>query len=203
MISMKCRHIKSDGCKCKSFALRDKAYCYFHMQMHRAIHGQKDDGDAVVSMPIMDDRGAIQVALTQVLRALGSKRLDPRRAGKLLYGIQIAAKAVEHPIYVSPSQLVPSLTTDAAGEDMGPEEFHCDDEDDCSDCPYSDRCPRCIHDDDDNDDEDEDEDADEVEDEDDDDDENADEDDDKDETGADDSSDGSSDDDKGSRVTDH
>ena len=128
MVCMKCRHIKSDGRKCGSPALRDKAYCYFHMQMHRAIHGQKDDSDAIVNLPPMDDRGAIQVALTQVLRALGSKRLDPRRAGQLLYGIQIATRAVERSIYVSPSQLVPSLTTDAAGEEMGPEEFECNDE---------------------------------------------------------------------------
>ncbi|MGD0479667.1 MAG: hypothetical protein ABSA42_05815 [Terracidiphilus sp.] len=96
---MECRHIKSNGCKCKSPALRDKPYCYFHMRLHRMIHAAKAESaaapgaalDATIEIPVMEDRTAVQFALTQVLQGLGAKRLEPRRAGQLLYGLQIAS----------------------------------------------------------------------------------------------------------------
>ncbi len=42
-------------------------------------------------MPELEDRTSIQLALQEILSLLASNNLDPKRAGLLLYGLQIAS----------------------------------------------------------------------------------------------------------------
>jgi hypothetical protein len=51
-----------------------------------------------LQIPAADDSASIQLALIQVLQALAANELDPRRAGLLLYGLQVASSNVKNVI---------------------------------------------------------------------------------------------------------
>jgi hypothetical protein len=44
-----------------------------------------------LQLPAVEDSASIQLALIEVLHALAANQLDPRRAGLLLYGLQVAS----------------------------------------------------------------------------------------------------------------
>ena len=90
-----CRPIMPSGAKCHAPALRGKPYCYYHTRLHRFTAAPPIEVDGNLRLGVLEDRSAIQIALAQVLDALYSGRLDPRRAGLSLYGIQIASQNVE------------------------------------------------------------------------------------------------------------
>jgi hypothetical protein len=48
-------------------------------------------------LPLPEDRSAIQAAIGQVLQRIASNDIDPRRAGLLLYGLQIASLNLPKP----------------------------------------------------------------------------------------------------------
>lgn len=149
---MECRHIKSDGCKCKAPALCDKPYCYSHMRLHRTMHAAKAESaaapgaasDAAIEVPAIEDRTAVRFALTQVLQALATKRLEPRRTSQLLYGLQIASQLVARDHFIFPDEYVQSLTADEEGDELGPDDYVCDDDENCDECPYVNKCANTI-----------------------------------------------------------
>jgi len=134
-----CRHIKSEGTKCHSHALTDKPYCYFHARLHRLKSKPGAPFDSV-ELPVLEDRSAIQLALSQVLSALGSSRLDAKRAGLFLYGLQIASQNVDHGSDVVPECTVEVLTSDSDGDEMAPEETVCEAPQDCCKCEEKETC---------------------------------------------------------------
>ena len=79
----RCLHVKINGVRCGSPAMRGEPFCYFHQRIH---NGPLEDG-----FPALEDANAIQIAIMQVLEALMANRLDIRKAGMLLYGLQTAA----------------------------------------------------------------------------------------------------------------
>jgi hypothetical protein len=127
-----------NGAKCQSPALRDKPYCYFHTRLHRFTAEPLGVMESL-RIPVLEDRSAIQIALAQVLDALCSGRIDARRAGLLLYAIQIASQNVERKFDIIPSSTVESITLTDSGEELGPEERICD-QDDCATCADVDTC---------------------------------------------------------------
>ena len=56
-------------------------------------HGSAYAGTAslALQLPDVEDSASIQLALIEVIHALAANQLDPRRAGLLLYGLQVAA----------------------------------------------------------------------------------------------------------------
>ena len=98
-----CRHIKTDGKKCHSPAMRGSAYCYFHSRPRRRLPASKplaanSAGKApeqLIDTSRIGTHGSIHDAITQVIGALGSSRMTPRRAAVLLYGLQVAARQIE------------------------------------------------------------------------------------------------------------
>ena len=44
-----------------------------------------------VKLPVLEDADSVQVALMEILRLLMRQKLDPKRAGLLLYGLQTAS----------------------------------------------------------------------------------------------------------------
>ena len=86
-----CRHIKSNGVKCHSPALRGMAYCFFHAPGRRNAQGQSRAHKKPLKLPALVDRHSVQVALSQVLNAIGSSSVSLRAAGQLLYGLQTAS----------------------------------------------------------------------------------------------------------------
>jgi len=90
-----CRHVKADGAYCGSPALRDHKYCYYHLMERgrrlRRARALRENVPYRLDIPSLDNLYAIRNAITEVVQALGSGQLDPRAAGKMLYGIQQAS----------------------------------------------------------------------------------------------------------------
>ncbi len=152
-----CRHVKTNGAKCHAPALRKSHWCYFHDRLHRRQShpggrpprpaaslallapgtATLDYGHIPVApaagadpsfrLPALEDCGSIQFALNDVLQALAANQLDPKRAGLLLYGLQIASQnSRELSAYHDP---VRAVTYAADGSALGPAEQGWDIED--------------------------------------------------------------------------
>jgi hypothetical protein len=94
-----CRHIKTNGTRCKAPSLTDGLWCYFHHRLHQrhtafrpteATRGYLIPGQHIELTPL-EDRESVQVALSVVINALATGQLDIKRATALLYGLQLAS----------------------------------------------------------------------------------------------------------------
>ncbi len=115
-----CRHIFNNGRRCGGICLRNQDFCYFHHSTRRKVasadplqpqssrepdprpaitpqQGMDTTSDSTLDLPLPEDRSAIQVAIGQVMRQIASGSLGPRRAGLLLYALQIASSNLPKP----------------------------------------------------------------------------------------------------------
>ncbi len=126
-----CRHIRTNGLQCKAPALSGQTFCYFHTrlyQRHRPFrHTPETAGYLMpgqhIQLAPLEDRESIQVAISQVINALATGQLEPRRATALLYGLQLASANASrlHLISTGP-EAVRSFQTTPDGIDLaGPE----------------------------------------------------------------------------------
>jgi hypothetical protein len=93
-----CRHILTDGHRCGSPCLRHEEFCYYHHTSRKpAPISHADPLLAVFDFPDPEDRSAIQAGIAAVLRRIAANAIDPRRAGLLLYGLQIASSNLPRP----------------------------------------------------------------------------------------------------------
>jgi hypothetical protein len=111
-VEYQCRHIFTDGRRCASPTLRSprghEPFCYYHhttrgaasmtppetsgVPHSRGVSSRVGGGRrSTFTLPLPEDPSSIQHALGQVLQMIASNQLDPRRAGLLLYGLQIAS----------------------------------------------------------------------------------------------------------------
>jgi hypothetical protein len=88
-----CRHIFTDGHRCGSPCLRQEDFCYYHHTTRRPVQDprQRQIRTALFDLPMPEDRAAIQRSIGEVLRRIARNEIDRRRAGLLLYGLQIAS----------------------------------------------------------------------------------------------------------------
>ena len=100
-----CRHIKPNGLRCESPALRGTPFCYFHTRLHRPVSSGQNPILDDVKIPFLQDKSSLQIALTDVLGALLSSRLDTQRARLCLYGLQIASRNVDRPTVFAPDSV--------------------------------------------------------------------------------------------------
>lgn len=137
-----CRHIMPSGKKCHSPALRDKAFCYYHTNLHRLSDpGSREAKELPV--PAIEDASGIQIALTQVLGALNSPFMDTRRAGLLLYGLQIAAQLTARVSAPTPSESVRSMSEEN-GNLLAPVAAACEPPKDCFECADWENCENIL-----------------------------------------------------------
>ncbi|MDR3774593.1 MAG: hypothetical protein P4L26_14665 [Terracidiphilus sp.] len=129
-----CRHILPSGHKCTALALRGKYYCYFHTRLHALAAKPAPAPDEPLKLPVLEDRSAILVALSQIFNALGDSRLKPRRAGLYLYGLQIATQNVERQHDVIPMMASHDVTRSPEGDELGPIISRCEPPGDCPGC---------------------------------------------------------------------
>jgi len=85
-----CRHIFTDGRRCGSPSLRHEELCYYHHTTRRPVEKPRTR-EPHFDLPLPEDRSAIQSAIGQVLQRIARNEIDPKRAGLLLYGLQIAS----------------------------------------------------------------------------------------------------------------
>ena len=129
-----CRHILTNGRRCRAIALTGQPFCYFHKRVHRHTIQPPPAPEEKLRIPVLEDQNSVQLAVAQVLDALSSARIDRHQAALYLRGIQIASNAVRHGRLSTSSDSVEHLTQSEAGDDLAPEEricFH----------PYT--CPKC------------------------------------------------------------
>ena len=86
-----CRHIFTDGHRCGSICLRGEPFCYYHHTTRKPAPRQSLGRRSSFDLPLPEDRSAIQASIGIILQKIASNDLDPRRAGLLLYGLQIAS----------------------------------------------------------------------------------------------------------------
>ena len=96
-----CRHIFTDGHRCQSPALRQENFCYYHHTTRKPVPKQelanRRSKRSTLEVPMPEDRSAIQHTIGQVLQLLAANQLDAKRAGLLLYGLQIAIQNLPKP----------------------------------------------------------------------------------------------------------
>src|SRR5438552_12987808 len=96
-----CRHIFTDGHRCGSPCLRGEDLCHYHHPTRKPVAGsqQRRGRRSIFDLPLPypNDRSGIQLAICEVLRRIASNDIDPRRAGLLLYGLQIASLNLPKP----------------------------------------------------------------------------------------------------------
>jgi hypothetical protein len=85
-----CRFIKPDGLKCQSVAMRGSPFCYHHARIRVSPRRPRRNKEAVLDLPSLGDQAAILPFLNEVLDALASNSISSKRAGSLLYALQIA-----------------------------------------------------------------------------------------------------------------
>jgi hypothetical protein len=94
----RCQHVKVNGVQCASPALRRKPHCFFHERAHyeHKLSAEDKTTPRNFGFPLLEDANSIQVAIMKTVQMLGSGRLDPKIAGLMLYGLQIASSNLRH-----------------------------------------------------------------------------------------------------------
>ena len=127
-----CRHIMPGGDQCHGYALQGQDLCYFHSRRRRADRKPGSSMDSI-EIPLLEDRCAIQVTITGILRAIVNKTIDRPRAALLLYGLQLSLQSVDRSLWAIPIGTVDAISESSDGEDFAAEpddEDEDDDEDD-------------------------------------------------------------------------
>jgi hypothetical protein len=137
-----CRHIMPSGSRCHAAALREMPYCYFHATLHRRANRKNRPASEPLQIPVLEDAGAIQIALSQIVDALGSSRIDPRRAALLLSAIRVAASVIPRSSADNPASPVRAFSCEDDGEVLAPEQSVCEPPADCRTCPRQNTCDR-------------------------------------------------------------
>ena len=87
-----CSHIFPDHHRCGSPALRHEPFCYFHDPTRHATRRREARNrrrSFAVTTP--RNRSELQLSIGQVIQGLADNQVAPRRAGLLLFALQIAA----------------------------------------------------------------------------------------------------------------
>ncbi len=153
-----CRHIRVNGARCNGMAVNGKAFCYFHLHNRRKpaakpaksdtadygailVHAPSAQVALHVELPLLEDRHAIQVSITQIVHALAANEIDPKRASLLLYALQIASANLRDDRYLFPNNIRRVVRTES-GDQIAPAETIFEKED-LSGHKKSCRCDQC------------------------------------------------------------
>jgi hypothetical protein len=79
----RCRWVRQDGTSCRSPQLKQHIYCFAHRQMAEAR-------TLLLMLPAPEDANAIQVGLMRIQKALIEDTISTKKAGLLLYSMQLA-----------------------------------------------------------------------------------------------------------------
>jgi hypothetical protein len=111
-----CRHIKPSGQRCKSPAMRDHSFCYFHARVHartRVVDPQR------LIFPVPEDFAAIQESIAKVLDSIVNERIDSKQSSQILRGLQIALQTIPRKP-APPTDSVQEVTLSTKGDELAP-----------------------------------------------------------------------------------
>lgn len=141
---IECRHIKSNGLKCESPALKGQPFCYYHSKIH-TVGAEPHLKYGPLQLPAPEDSAAIQLSVARINDAIINGRIDLRKAAVLFAGLKIASHYIDPKKFFHDEKTVHSAEQTSDGDELAPTNYVCDDDEDCNECPYSELCPRCIH----------------------------------------------------------
>jgi hypothetical protein len=79
----RCRWVRQDGTNCRSPQMKQRIYCFAHMQMSEAR-------ELMLRLPPPEDANAIQIGLMRIQKSLIEDTISTKKAGLLLYSMQLA-----------------------------------------------------------------------------------------------------------------
>src|SRR6266853_5979866 len=79
----RCRWVRQDGTSCRSPQMKQHIYCFAHRQMAEAR-------TLMLMLPAPEDANAIQIGLMRIQKALIEDTISTKKAGLLLYSMQLA-----------------------------------------------------------------------------------------------------------------
>jgi hypothetical protein len=85
----RCEKVREDGTVCGSPKMRGYRYCYAHERMLQT-QSQK------LQLPALEDANAVQMAIMRVQKALIDDEISEKKAGLLLYSLQMASSNLKH-----------------------------------------------------------------------------------------------------------
>lgn len=88
--SPRCVHLKTNGNRCGSPAMKEDSLCYFHSQ----AHAQRESSAAgpLLEMPSLEDRLGVQLAIMRVCNMVVDKSLDEKTGRAVLAGLRPALR---------------------------------------------------------------------------------------------------------------
>jgi hypothetical protein len=84
----RCEKVREDGTECFSPQMKGYRYCYAHERMLQARPHK-------LELPAVEDANGVQMAIMRVQKALIDDEISEKKAGLLLYSLQIAASNVK------------------------------------------------------------------------------------------------------------
>ena len=128
--------------------MKSKPYCYFHMKLKRM------DSQPMIHIPMLEDSTSVLLGIGQVMRMLALDTMEIKRAGIMLYGLQIATCVIKQRAQAKPEEYVRSVH-DEAGNDvdlsqamiretpaLAPENIVCEPPHDCAQCEQKTNCEK-------------------------------------------------------------
>ena len=118
----RCRWIYQGGTTCGSPQMRNHIYCYAHRQMMEARA-------LALQLPAAEDANSIQVGLMRIQKALIDDTISTKKAGLLLYSMQLAmtnvgqttfGKAADDDLVTETVEEQGAIQEQASGETPGP-----------------------------------------------------------------------------------
>ncbi len=93
-----CSHVLTNGEVCNAIPMRDSNFCYWHhkararRRRHDRIGGPiSQEANSGLELPLLEDANSLQISLQEIMQAILDRRLDHKRAGLLLYSLQLAS----------------------------------------------------------------------------------------------------------------
>jgi hypothetical protein len=140
-----CNHVLTNGEVCNAIPMRDSNFCYWHhkararRRRYERIGGPISmEANSGLELPFLEDSNAIQVTIQEIMQAILDRRLDNKRAGLLLYSLQLASSNIRNlmPIPADSSQIIKIGSNDQEVFNDCIADDERDDlcQDDCRDC---------------------------------------------------------------------
>jgi hypothetical protein len=85
----RCEKVREDGTVCGCPQMKGYRYCYAHERMLEMRSGR-------LELPALEDANGIQMAIMRVQKALIDDEISEKKAGLLLYSLQMASSNLKH-----------------------------------------------------------------------------------------------------------
>ena len=103
----RCEKVREDGTVCGSPQMKGYRYCYAHERMLEMRSGR-------LELPALEDANAVQMAIMRVQKALIDDEISEKKAGLLLYSLQVASSNLKHTTFTDAKKEVVREMPEAA-----------------------------------------------------------------------------------------